>query len=93
MIDCAQLIRMQTSVVVATIVRVLSPHLGESMARASTRGVCEKLGLRGETLSPEETSALVTKLASGLRVFVGREKAEQAVEEIRRGLDSTAKTP
>lgn len=84
---------MQTSVVVDTIIGVLSPYLGESMARASTHGVCEKLGLRGDSMRPEETEALVTKLASGLRVFVGREKAEQAVGEIRRGLDGTGRVP
>jgi hypothetical protein len=84
---------MQTSAVLETIIRVLSPYLGESMARASTRGVCEKLGMSGDSMRPEETEALVAKLASGLRVFVGREKADQAVEEIRRGLDGAGKTP
>jgi hypothetical protein len=83
---------MQTSLVVETIIKVLSPYLGESMARASTHGVCEKLGLQGEVLSREQTDALVAKLASGLRVFVGREKAAQVVEEIGRSLDGSGRT-
>jgi hypothetical protein len=82
---------MQTTAAVESIIRVLSPYLGETMARASTRGVCEKLGIRGESMTPQEAEALVAKLASGLSVFVGREKASQVVEEIRRSLDGTGK--
>jgi hypothetical protein len=78
---------MQSSVVVDGIIKVLAPYLGESMARASTRGVCDKLGLRGDAMSAEEAEALVAKLASGLRVFVGREKADQVVVEMRRSVN------
>ena len=80
---------MQTSAVVDGIIEVLAPYLGETMARASTRGVCDKLGLRGDRMSAEEAEALVAKLASGLRVFVGREKAAQVVEEMRRSLNGS----
>ena len=82
---------MLTNAAVETIIQVLSPYLGETMARASTRGVCEKLGIRGESMTPAETEALVGKLASGLSVFVGREKASQVVEEFHRSLDGTGK--
>lgn len=78
---------MQTTEAFETIVGVLAPYLGETMARASTQGVCDKLGIRGDSISAQELQALVSKLASGLAVFVGREKSAQVVEEIRRSLD------
>jgi hypothetical protein len=82
---------MQTTLAVDRIIQVLSPYLGESMARASIRGVCEKLGLQGDALSAADADALVSKLASGLRVFIGREKTDQVVVEMKRALDGEAK--
>ena len=75
---------MHTSAVVDSIVRVVSPYLGETMARASARTHCEKLGIQGAEMTGEQLDALVGKLASGLAVFVGREKTSSIVQEIRK---------
>ena len=77
---------MERTTVGAEIVKVLSPYLGATMAEASTRTHCEKLGIVGQAMSTEQTDALIGKLASGLAVFVGREKAAGVVQEIRKAL-------
>jgi hypothetical protein len=75
---------MERDVVVSQIANVLSPYLGATMAAASTRAHCEKLGIAGRAISAEQTEALIAKLAAGLAVFVGREKSAIVVAEIRR---------
>ena len=77
---------MERTAVVAEIVKVLSPYLGATMAEASTRTHCEKLGILGPAISVEQADALIGKLASGLAVFVGREKTAVVVQEIRKAL-------
>jgi hypothetical protein len=68
------------------IVTVLQPYLGMTMAAASTRAHCEKLGIAPGPVSPEQIEALLAKLKGGLSVFVGREQASAIVEEIRGSL-------
>jgi len=68
------------------IVAVLQPYLGATMAEASARAHCEKLGIGSGPLSGEQLEALLGKLRGGLAVFVGREKAERIMGEIRSSL-------
>lgn len=68
--------------VTARIVRVLAPHIGENMARASVHGHCDKLGF-GLHVDEKQVVALVNALSTGLNVFVGREKANEILGEIR----------
>jgi len=79
---------MERDAVVSQIVRVLSPYLGATMAAASARAHCEKLGIVGQSMSAEQAEALIGKLASGLAVFVGREKSAVVVGEIRRAVST-----
>jgi hypothetical protein len=69
--------------VIDTMVRVLSPYVGENMARAAVRSQADKLGLVKGRLSPAEVEQLITAIAPGLGVFVGREKTEKILEEAR----------
>jgi hypothetical protein len=71
------------------IVTVLSPYLGATMAEASTRAQCEKLGIEGATMSDEQLEALLAKLRGGLAVFVGREQAAGIVLKMRGALGGT----
>lgn len=80
---------MERSAVVRQIVTVLAPYLGATMAEAATRTHCEKLGITGDAISPEQTEALIGKLGSGLSVFVGREKSAVVVQEIRKALGTS----
>jgi hypothetical protein len=67
---------------------VLAPYLGDTMARASARTHCDKLGLGEGEVTSAQVEALVGKLASGLNVFVGREKAAGVLEEMKRAVAS-----
>jgi hypothetical protein len=79
---------MEAATIFETIHRVLAPYVGTTMAAASTRVHCEKLGisLDGGTLTDEQVQTLIGKLGAGLVVFIGREKAAGVVEEIRRAV-------
>ena len=67
-----------------TIVKMLSPCLGETMARAAALAHCQKLGIAvdGTEIKTEQLDALLRKFAQGLNIFVGREKAAILVGEI-----------
>ena len=67
-----------------TIVAVLSPYLGETMARSAARAHCEKLGIvaDGSDITREQLDALLRKFAQGLNIFIGREKSAAVVGEI-----------
>ncbi len=50
-----------------TIVRMLSPYLGETMARAAALAHCQKLGIvvDGTEITREQLAALLRKFAQG----------------------------
>lgn len=77
---------LSTSDVVLTIVRIVSPYLGETMARSAAQAHCQKLGISGERMEPTQAEALIGKVGSGLNVFVGREKSSAVVAELRRAI-------
>jgi hypothetical protein len=68
------------------IVTVLQPYLGTTMAAASTKAHCDKLGIGTGDVSAEQLEALLAKLRGGLAVFVGREQAGRILDEIRGSL-------
>jgi len=75
-----------------TIVRMLSPYLGETMARAATLAHCQKLGIvvDGTEIRTEQLDALLRKFAQGLNIFIGREKAAVVVGEIQAAMARAA---
>jgi hypothetical protein len=82
---------LRTNEVVLTIVRVLAPYLGQTMASSAAQAHCQKLGIAGEQMAPAQAEALIGKVGAGLNVFVGREKAAAVVADLRRAiLDGSA---
>lgn len=77
---------MQVAEVLENVAQVVAPVLGETMARSAAKAHCERLGVSGE-MTPEQVAALVDKMGMGLNVFVGREKAQTVVAELRRRLE------
>ena len=75
------------------IVEVLKPYLGATMAAAATRAHCDKLGITGGELRPEQLEALLVRLGSGLAVFVGRESTARVLDEIRQALAAGGSAP
>ena len=81
---------LSTTEVVRTIVRVVAPYLGETMARSAAQAHCQKLGISGDHMQPAQAEALIGKMGAGLNVFVGREKSNVVVAELRRALQVQA---
>jgi len=71
--------------------RVLTPSLGENMARAAVRAHIDRLGLSGESLGVDDVEKLLGKLSKGLVVFVGRQVSQRVVAELRAALTNAEK--
>jgi hypothetical protein len=76
---------MSTDQALQTIVRVVGPYVGETMARSAAAAHCQKLGIAAEVGS-EQLEALVARLGSGLNIFLGRDKSARVVTELRQAL-------
>jgi hypothetical protein len=76
---------METSRAVNVVVASMAPYIGETMARSAAEAHCRKLGLDGQ-LSAEQLEQLLAKLASGLNIFLGREKSATVIASARQSL-------
>ncbi len=79
--------------VLRILVQALAPYVGVTMASASVKGLCQKLGLDGATLRRAEVERLIDALAPGLHVYVGKEKARAIVGAIWTAMDAVEATP
>ena len=70
------------------IVAGLTPYIGAHMARSAAQAHCQKLGIAGPDISPEQIVKLVARLETGLHVFIGREKTATVMAGIRERLGS-----
>ncbi len=77
---------MNTTEAVDTMVKVMAPYIGDTMARSATEAHCQKLGIAGATVSREQVESLLAKLGGGLNLFLGRDKAASVVSEARDAL-------
>jgi hypothetical protein len=77
---------MTTSEAVEVLVGVLTPFIGDTMARSATEVHCQKLGIAQGTVSPDQLEALLGRLGGGLNIFLGRDKSASVVAEARRAL-------
>jgi len=77
---------MTTSEAVQTVVKVMAPYIGDTMARSATDAHCQRLGIAGGTVSPEQLDALLGKLGGGLNIFLGRDKSASVIAEARSAL-------
>ena len=77
---------MTTSVVLEAVQRIVSPVLGENMARSAAQAHCRALGVDGQEMSAEQVAALIERMGKGLNVFVGRERAGALVSELQQAL-------
>ena len=68
--------------VVTIVVATISPYVGATMAGASVRGFCTRLGLDVPVLDRAQVTRLLEALAPGLDVYVGKEKATIVVRDI-----------
>jgi hypothetical protein len=74
---------MVTADAVQEIVTAITPFIGENMAKSAARVHCEKLGIGGVEATPEQIVLLITRLETGLFVFMGRERASSVMSPLR----------
>jgi hypothetical protein len=72
---------------VDSVVKVLGPYIGETMARSATEAHCQKLGIQ-DGASAEQLESLLGKLGGGLNIFLGRDKSKAAIGEVREALST-----
>lgn len=77
----------RTDAVLDALTRTLTPYIGANMARSAVLSQRERLGIDGAAITPEQIEGLIAKVASGLNVFLGRERAAGVVDEMRRSLN------
>lgn len=65
-----------------TVVAVLAPSVGDSLARASVDMHLKKAGLDRDSLGPQHLEALVKAVQPGLAVFVGKADATFLAERL-----------
>lgn len=70
-----------------SVVKVLGPYIGETMARSATEAHCQKLGIAdGNAVGAEQLESLLGKLGGGLNIFLGRDRSKAAIHEVRDAL-------
>jgi hypothetical protein len=78
---------MTTGEAVEAVVKVLSPYIGDTMARSATMAHCQKLGMAdGGAPRRDQLDGLLAKLGGGLNIFLGRDKAAAVIAEARKAL-------
>lgn len=77
---------MDAQPVVTTIVSAISPYIGQTMAQTSIVTYCKRLGIVG-TADRQQIDALLHQIALGLNVFIGRDKTETLMQELRHSLE------
>jgi hypothetical protein len=77
---------MTTAEAVEAMVKVMAPYIGDTMARSATEAHCQKLGIAGGTVSRDQIEVLLSKLAGGLNIFLGRDKSAAVIAEARSAL-------
>jgi len=83
--------QVRTPVVVARVVAVLSPYLGDTMARSSVRAHCTRLGISEPTMTDEQADALAERLEAGLRVFLPKSRCLLVAGRLRKALEEARK--
>jgi hypothetical protein len=76
-----------------TVVRILSPYLGATMARASVRAHYQRLGPLGSHLDDDQVDTLIHKIHAGLNIFVGHERSARILEELREAVPTLRQQP
>ncbi len=77
---------MLTQDAVATVVGVIAPYVGDTMARSATEAHCQRLGIASGSIDPSQLETLLAKLGAGLNIFLGKEKSAAVIAEIRAAL-------
>ncbi|MDD5066618.1 MAG: hypothetical protein PHF84_06180 [bacterium] len=64
------------------IIDLLTPNLGKNMAIATLDVQTQKIGKTSDTLSRQDLFSLSEKIKTGIKIFVGTEKANEIAAKI-----------
>lgn len=78
---------MQASTILKRIADIITPYIGTMMARSSIDMHCKRLGIAGEVIDRSQLDQLLRQLSLGLNIFIGRDKTEAVMHEIRGGME------
>jgi hypothetical protein len=79
---------MHASTILARITEIITPYIGAMMARSSVVMHCKRLGIAGEVIERGQLDQLLQQLALGLNIFIGRDKTEVVMQQIRSGMET-----
>ena len=79
---------MQASTVLKKIADSITPYIGALMARSSIELHCKRLGISGVTINRDQLDQLLRQLGLGLVIFIGRDKTDAVLREIRGSVES-----
>ena len=83
---------MKNVAVLQTITESISPYIGTMMARSSVDVHCKRLGIDGDaTVTTSQINELLNQLALGLNIFIGRDKADAVIRDIRTSIGGVKK--
>jgi hypothetical protein len=82
---------MHTNEAVPIMVRIMAPYVGDTMARSATETHCQKLGITGGSINPEQIDMLLARLGAGLNIFLGKDKSATVIAEVRTALAAEGK--
>ena len=72
-----------TKPVVQAITEAISPYIGQMMAQSSIQLHCKRLNIDEARIDHSQVDQLLQQLALGLNIFIGREKTETIMRDIR----------
>ena len=78
---------MQATKTLTRIADNITPYIGTMMARSSIDMHCKRLGIAGEVIDRNQVDQLLLQLSLGLNIFIGRDKTEAVIQEIRGGME------
>jgi hypothetical protein len=64
----------------------IGPLIGRHMAKASVQVQCQKLGVTGGQISPQQLRAVLEGIGKGMFVLVGQEKTKSLLRELEKSL-------
>lgn len=76
--------------VIQTITSAITPYIGQMMARSSIEVHCRRLGLDMTRLDAGQIDKLLNAISLGLNVFIGREKSQSVLRDIRLSIGGKA---
>ena len=74
---------MQSNAVLTSIEEGITPYIGQMMARSSVALYAKRLGIDNGTVEVAQLDQLLRHLSLGLNIFIGRDKTEGVIREIR----------